>query len=101
MNRQNTFACLLCGLVSSALVAQSNIDNTVPDKYAWCENVGWTNWYDANNGTQGVNIGNKVLAGYIWGENIGWLNVGSGSPVGPNGQYTNTTGADFGINVDS
>jgi len=93
-------ATLMGGLVTLA-VAQSNIDNTVPDKYAWGENVGWTNWRDANSGTQGVNVGNKVLAGYIWGENIGWLNVGNGSPGGPNGQYANTTGADFGINVNS
>ena len=93
-------ALALGSLVTLAL-AQSNIDNTVPDKYAWAENVGWTNWFDAGSGAQGVNVGNKVLSGYIWGQNIGWINVGDGTPGGTNGQYVNATGSDFGINVNA
>jgi hypothetical protein len=87
--------CVVSGLV----VAQSNIDNSVPDKFAWGENIGWTNWHDANAGVQGVNVGGKFLAGYIWGENIGWINVGDGTPT--NGiAYGNTDGSDTGVNID-
>ena len=39
------------------------------------------------------------LMGYVWAENIGWINLG-GTPVS-NIQYTNTTGADCGVNVSS
>ena len=61
--------------VTTALFAQSNIDNSVPNKYGWGENVGWTNWRDANSAAQGVNVGGFVMSGFIWGENIGWINL--------------------------
>lgn len=80
--------------------AQSNIDNSVPDKYGWAENSGWFNWRDANGGLQGVNLGGKFLSGYIWGENIGWINVGDGTPA--NGfAYSNADGSDAGVNIDA
>src|SRR5262249_39390427 len=87
-------------LIASAVVlgAASNIDNTVPHKYAWTENVGWTNWHDANAGIQGVNVGEFVLSGFIWGENIGWINVGNGAPASPP-DYANVNGTDFGVNI--
>jgi hypothetical protein len=91
---------LVGGLVTVA-VAQSNIDGTVPNKYAWGENIGWTNWRDANAGTQGVNVGGRIMSGFIWGENVGWINVGDGTPGGPNGQYGNTDGGDAGVNIDA
>ncbi len=90
---------MVCGLVTLA-VAQSNIDNTVPDKYAWGENIGWTNWRDANAGAQGVNVGGRVMSGFIWGENVGWINVGDGTPGGAGGQYGNTDGGDAGVNIN-
>ncbi len=96
---------LLCSLsllgVSGVLLAQSNIDTTVPNKHAWGENIGWTNWRDANAGAQGVNVGGFVLQGFIWGENVGWINVGDGTPGGPGGQYANVNGTDVGVNVSS
>jgi len=79
--------------------AASNIDNTVPNKFAWCENVGWTNWRDANSAADGVNVGGFVLAGFVWGENVSWINVGDGSPATPP-FYANADDTDFGVNID-
>lgn len=42
--------------IAGTLFAVSNIDNTVPDKFAWCENVGWSDWRDANAAADGVNV---------------------------------------------
>lgn len=89
-----------CSLVTLA-IAQSNIDNTVPDKFAWGENIGWTNWRGEATPGQGVIVGSKILSGFLWGENIGWINVGNGSPGGVNGQYGNTNGSDAGINISA
>src|SRR5262249_5863408 len=50
---------------------------------------------------QGVVIRAKVFAGFIWSENVGWISVGNGAPAGPGGLYANTTGSDFGVNIDS
>ncbi len=83
---------------SGALVAQSNIDNAIPNKYGWCENIGWTNWRDANGGADGVHVGGFVLSGFIWGENVGWINVGDGTPASPP-FYANANGTDFGVNI--
>ena len=84
-------------LMGTAL-AQSNIDPA--HKFAWGENIGWTNWYDAGAppGDQGVVVGRTFLSGFIWAENAGWINVGDGSPV--NGvSYANLNGDDFGVNI--
>lgn len=79
-------------------VAQSNIDNTVPNKFAWQENIGWTNWRDANAAAQGVVVGGRVFAGFIWAENVGWIKVGDGTPT--SGLfYANADGTDFGVNI--
>ena len=78
--------------------AQSNIDNTVPNKHAWGESIGWTNWHDANAGAQGVKVGPFVMQGFIWGENIGFINVGDGTPANPP-YYANLNGTDFGVNI--
>ncbi|HEY3246653.1 MAG TPA: hypothetical protein VGM03_25180 [Phycisphaerae bacterium] len=90
-----SFVGVMCGLATAAW-AQSNIDPV--NKFAWGENVGWTNWRDANGAAQGVNIGATFLSGFIWGENIGFINVGDGTPA--NGvSYANANGSDFGVNV--
>ena len=82
---------ILCTVISAStatLAAQSNIDPN--NKFAWCENIGWTNWRDANGGADGVVVGATFLSGFIWGKNVGWINVGSGAPA--NGvHYANTT----------
>jgi len=99
------FGLAICGstvlLVAGYLAAQSNIDNSVPNKHGWGENIGWTNWRDADGGAQGVRVHARVMSGYIWGENVGWINVGDGTPGGPNGQYANVNGTDFGVNISS
>ncbi len=86
------------GLLASSARAQSNIDAT--HKQAWGENIGWTNWRDADSTAQGVVVNSTFMGGYIWGENIGWINVGDGSPAdGVN--YANTDGTDFGVNIET
>lgn len=101
MTRKTRIATLglVFGALTAAAVAQSNIDNTFPNKFAWGENVGWTNWRDANGAAQGVHVGGLVLAGFIWAENVGWMNVGDGTPGGAGGQYANTDGSDAGVNI--
>ncbi len=84
--------------VASAALAQSNVDSA--HKFAWGENVGWTNWRDANGAMQGVNVGPFVMSGFIWAENVGWMNVGDGTPAAPP-HYANVDGADFGVNIDA
>jgi hypothetical protein len=97
-NLMISFAVALA--VTTALFAQSNIDNSVPNKYGWGENVGWTNWRDANSAAQGVNVGGFVMSGFIWGENIGWLSVGDGTPTTPP-FYANANDTDYGVNIDA
>ncbi len=81
---------------SQPVFAQSNVSPT--NKHAWGENIGWTNWRDANATAQGAVIGATFLSGYVWGENVGWINLGDGAPT--NGvNYANTDGADSGVNV--
>jgi hypothetical protein len=78
-------------------LAQSNID---PDhKFAWGENIGWTNWRDANGTADGVVVDAAFLFGFIWGENVGWVNVGDGTPA-DGLHYANVNGTDFGVNLD-
>lgn len=85
-------------LAVGAALAASSID---PDyKYAWCENVGWTNWRDANGGDEGVEAAETCLSGFIWAENAGWINVGDGAPTDGT-YYANVDGSDFGVNIDT
>jgi hypothetical protein len=94
---------LLMGL-SATLFAQSNIDNTVPNKHAWGENVGWTNWRGEATPGQGVLVGPFVMSGFIWAENIGWINTGDGTPGGVCAGlpcYANINGTDFGVNISA
>ncbi|MEK6644894.1 MAG: hypothetical protein AABZ08_13405 [Planctomycetota bacterium] len=101
MKRVIVLSTLVVGSLVGWTFAQSNIDTTVPNKHAWGENIGWTNWRDANAGVQGVNVGVLVLQGFIWGENVGWINVGDGTPGGLGGQYSNVNGNDVGVNISS
>ena len=78
-------------------VAQFSIDPA--HKFAWGENIGWTNWADANGGDQAVRLHATFLSGFIWAENVGWITVGDGTPV--NGvTYANANGGDAGVNRD-
>ena len=86
------------GLLASDAPAQSNIDPV--QKYAWGENIGWTNWRDADSGTNGVQVTATYLTGFVWGENVGWINVGNGPPA-DGMHYANTSGLDFGVNIDT
>jgi len=95
--RIGALSFLLLGIGARSAIAQSNIDPG--HKFAWTENAGWTNWYDANNAQDGVFIHPTFLEGFIWAENVGWINVGDGSPA--NGvHYANKDGSDFGGNLD-
>lgn len=92
-------ATTVVGSLVTFAVAQSNIDNTVPNKSAWGENIGWTNWRGEATPGQGVLVGGRIMSGFIWGENVGWINVGDGTPGGAGSQYGNTDGSDAGVNI--
>ncbi len=79
-------------LLSTPAAAQSNIDPA--HRFAWGENIGWTNW--RGTAPDGVRVMTDHLQGFIWAENVGWINVGNGG-----GPYANTMGANFGVNIDS
>lgn len=75
-------------------------------KFAWGENIGWTNWRDANpdaptlDERQGARIYRTIMGGFVWGENVGWINLGNPAhAVG--GAYANTTGLNHGVNIDA
>jgi len=83
-------AVLLCPLV----LADSNV--AIPKKHVWTENVGWTNWRDADSAADGVRIYREShLEGWIWAENVGWIHVGNGAAP-----YDNTDGTNYGVNID-
>ncbi len=77
------------GLLTADAPAQSNIDDTVPNKHAWSENAGYSNWRDSGNppGDEGVLVTGLFMQGFIWCENIGYINVGNGG-----GPYANDPG---------
>ena len=85
------------GLAPDVAWAQSDIDPS--HKFAWGENLGWTNWRDAHDSQAGVTVDATFLAGFIWAENLGWINVGDGEP-GDGVHYANVDGTDFGVNLD-
>jgi hypothetical protein len=78
-------------------LAQTNIDSV--NKFSWSENCGYMNWADAGSpaGARAarININAGFAEGFVWCENIGWINLGNGG-----GPYANTTGLNFGVNVD-
>jgi hypothetical protein len=76
---------------------QSNIHPVY--KFAWGENIGWTNWRDANAAADGVIVDATFLSGFIWAENVGWIDVGDGSPA-DGVHYANSDASDFGVNLD-
>ncbi len=89
----------LCVLALSPVVwAQSNISPL--HKFAWSENIGWTNWRDSGvtEGLQGADAGPAFLAGFVWCENTGYINLGDGTPV-DGAAYSNLGGSDAGVNV--
>jgi len=97
MRRTIHIAVIVCVSAATALIGATNINPY--QKWGWGENIGWTNWRDANGGNEGVHIGVTFLSGYIWGENVGWINVGDGTPAGGT-YYANINGTDFGVNID-
>jgi len=100
---ERTASSLLVASVCVATVTigvargQSNIDSA--HKFAWGENIGWTNWHYANEGTDGVVVDATYLGGFVWAENAGWINLGDGGPT-DGVHYGNEDGADFGVNID-
>ena len=100
MKRILVCSLTVLGTFAAWAFAQSNIDNTVPNKFGWGENVGWTNWRGEATPGQGAIVGEFVMSGFVWGENIGWINLGDGTPAAPP-FYANANGLDFGVNVAS
>ena len=96
MRARHTYILFLLCLASLTALAQSNIDTT--NKFGWGENLGWTNWRDADATAAGVLVNNTFMAGFIWAENVGWINVGDGAPTN-NFAYANVDSTDFGVNI--
>ena len=96
--RGTTYLTFIAGLSLAAVAeGQSNIHPAY--KFAWGENIGWTNWRDADAAADGVIVDATFLSGFIWAENAGWINMGDGSPA-DGVHYTNDDGLDFGVNLD-
>lgn len=95
MQRKMSFVLLASCVFVTPTLAQSNID--VEQKFAWGENIAWTNWRDASGTGDGVVVNETFLSGYIWGENVGWVNVGNGPVDGET--YANIDDTDFGVNI--
>ena len=98
MPRVIHIAVLVSISAATALIGATNIDPV--QKWGWGENMGWSNWREANGGNQGVHVGSTFLSGYIWAENVGWVDVGDGTPGGGT-HYLNVNGLDFGVNIDA
>ncbi|MFM9958437.1 MAG: GC-type dockerin domain-anchored protein [Phycisphaerales bacterium] len=99
-------ACLIISglLLASVAAAETTISPT--RKFAWGENIGWTNWRDANvnaatlDERQGARIYRTIMGGFVWGENVGWINLGNPANA-VSGSYANTTGLNHGVNIDT
>ena len=89
-----TMACAAAA-ASPAFAQLSNIEDS--NKHAWCENIGFTNWRDADGAAAGVRAFPTHLVGAIWAGNAGWVRVGTGPADGV--AYANTDSNDYGINV--
>lgn len=80
-----------------ALSAQADVSQYTQE-WSWSANAGWIKWRTAD--ADGAKFNHKILSGYIYSANVGWISLGNGAPA--NGfQYANTSGADFGVNVDA
>jgi hypothetical protein len=93
MHRFIASASAVVLLTTGTVIARDGADDT--NKWAWGENIGWTNWADAGDGMEAACLDTDHLEGFVWGENIGFINLGNGD-----GPYTNTDGIDFGVNID-
>ena len=93
----------IAALIGMALACSAACGQTVIDpanKFAWGENIGWTNWADANGGASAAMLTTSFMEGFVWGENVGWINLGDGTPT--NGvSYANVNGTDFGVNINT
>lgn len=92
------FAVTAAATISLPAMAQVTAHVSASHKFAWSENVGYLNFFDADStpGATGVRVQGNFLSGNIWAENVGWISVGNGS-----GPYLNTTGASFGVNYNT
>ena len=98
MNILPAATAVLLGLLAGTPPSPSNIDAV--QRYAWSENVGWTNWrHDTPNPNDGVLVDETFLSGFFWAENVGWISVGDGVPANGS-QYANLDSSDFGVNLD-
>ena len=96
MNKPIVITLLLATTVLGlGLSFQSNVDPA--RKFGWGENIGWTNWRNANGTAEGVVVSSTYLSGYVWAENAGWINMGNGG-----GPYANDPGdsSTFGVNLN-
>ena len=61
-------------LFFSSMVSAGNIDpSSDGHKYAYGENIGWSNFTPSEG--PGVTVKDNKLEGFIWAENIGWIKL--------------------------
>ena len=95
-----TMATLLTLLIGWAGIALADTTIDTVDRFAWGENIGWTNWrYDTGVPGEGAVVGQYFCTGFIYGENVGWIQLGDGAPA-DGVHYSNTDSADYGVNHD-
>lgn len=106
---RHTIPALAAALAASAsTLAQNNVSED--NKFAWGENIGWTNWRDG--GGAGVVFTDlnllivpegdpyAFLSGFIWAENAGWINIGDGDgPYEAADGFGQGSDLHFGVNV--
>ncbi|MEM1166244.1 MAG: hypothetical protein AAGI30_08125 [Planctomycetota bacterium] len=69
------------------------------ESFAWAENIGFLN-LDATTSSSvlaGAAYSRDHLSGFVWSEAAGWISLGVTGVPGP---YSNTSGLDYGINID-
>jgi hypothetical protein len=88
---------MLLLVIATAATAQFTVDDQL--KFAFSENLGWTNWRDAKSGADGALMHETFMSGFVWSENAGWINLGDGDPT-DGVHYANLDSTDYGVNVD-
>lgn len=85
------------GLLNPASPPLTDGTISVANPYAYAANIGWIHMHPSTD--WGLVIGEHSCSGFAYSANCGWINFGDASPT--NGiRYTNTDGADYGVNHD-
>ena len=85
---------LILGILAGSGILRADTGNIDPtDKWAWGEEIGWSNFRPP---VAGATVAYDGVYGYIWHENIGWVKLAYDSHP----PYENTSNTDWGVNND-